>query len=279
MTVARSSGTKSGLPAAGMWYIAATSGVPPLAVRLGQLAQRFLDVRQRGLRVELAGHDQHGVIRLVVLVIESAQLSDVHVFHVGSGADGVLAIAVPMEGCGLHLLHQDAGGAVFPAFHFVADHGHFRIQVFLGDQGIDHGVGLPAQVPLEGLGVGGEAGEIVGAVAGGRAVGLQAAARKLAHGVAGGGRALEQHMFKQVRHAGLAVVLVARADQIGHVDRGRGLGFVGDQQHSQAIGQAVFGDAFNRGGLRDAGRKAGGAGLEGQKGGKQQHTQRARQLR
>ncbi|MNX91198.1 hypothetical protein D3C86_1232710 [compost metagenome] len=30
ITVARSSGTKSGLPAAGMWYMAATSGVPPV---------------------------------------------------------------------------------------------------------------------------------------------------------------------------------------------------------------------------------------------------------
>ncbi|MNT47791.1 hypothetical protein D3C72_1845320 [compost metagenome] len=138
---------------------------------------------------------------------------------------------------------------------------------------------MPAQVPLEGVGVGGEAGEIVGAVAGGRTVGLQAAARELAHGVAGGGRAFEQHVFKQVRHAGLAVVFVARTDQVGHVDRGRGLGLVGNQQHSQAIGQSVFGDAFNRGGLRDAGRKAGGAGLEGQEGGKQQHAQWARQLR
>jgi len=250
-----------------------------LAVGPGQLAQRFLDIGQRRLRVEFAGHDQHRVIGLVVLVIEGAQLGDVDVFHVGAGADGVLAVAVPLERRGLHLLHQDAEGAVFAAFHFIADHGHFRIQVFLGDQGIDHGVGLPAEVPLEGVGIGGEAGEIVGAVAGGRAVGLQAAAREFAHGVAGGGRALEQHVFQQVRHARLAVVFVARAHQVGHVDGGGGLGFVGNQQHPQAVGQAVFGDAFDRGGLRDAGRQAGGSGLEGQEGGKQQRAQRARQLR
>ncbi|MDT4833465.1 hypothetical protein FQZ97_670730 [compost metagenome] len=191
------------------------------AVGLGQLAQRFLDIGERRLRVEFARHDQHRVVGLVVLVIEGAQLRDVDVFNVGAGADGVLAVAVPLERHGLHLLHQDAEGAVFAAFHFVADHGHFRIQVFLGDQGIDHGVGLPAQVPLEGVGVGGEAGEIVGAVAGGRTVGLQAPAGEFAHGVARGRGALEQHVFQQVGHAGLAVVLVARAHQVGHVD-GRG---------------------------------------------------------
>ena len=114
-------------------------------------------------------------------------------------------VAVPLERGRLHLLHEDAEGAVLAAFHLVAHDGHFGIEVFLGDQGIDHGVGLPAQVPLEGVGVGGEAGEIVGAVAGGRAVGLQAAARELAHGVARGGGALEQHVFEPVSYTHLDV--------------------------------------------------------------------------
>ncbi|MNT58334.1 hypothetical protein D3C72_1957620 [compost metagenome] len=71
-------------------------------------------------------------------------------------------------------------------------------------------------------------------------------------------------MLEQVGHARLAVVFIAGAHQVRHVDRGGGLGFVGNQQHSQAIGQAVFGDAFDRGGLRDAGWQAGGSGLKGQ---------------
>ena len=62
-------------------------------------------------------------------------------------------------------------------------------------------------------------------------------------------------MLQQVRHAGLAVVLVARAHVIGQVDRGRGLGVIGDQQHLQAIGQPVLVDAFDRLHAAHAGRQ------------------------
>ena len=53
-------------------------------------------------------------------------------------------------------------------------------------------------------------------------------------------------------------------------------GLVRHQQHPQAVAEAVLGDAFDRGGLRDACRQAGGAGLEGQEGGEQQRAQWAR---
>ena len=65
-------------------------------------------------------------------------------------------------------------------------------------------------------------------------------------------RALEQQVLEQVRHAGLAVVLVRRADLVGDVDRGRRLRRVGEQQHRQPVGQPVFGDALDRRSLGDA---------------------------
>ena len=55
----------------------------------------------------------------------------------------------------------------------------------------------------------------------------------------------EHHMFQQVGHAGLAVTLVAGADQDGHVDGDVGRGRVGEQKELAAVGQAVFGDPFN----------------------------------
>lgn len=285
MVAARSSPTKSGLPAAGRWYMAATSGCCRAAQRhralavldrlhgvfgrqgalgLGQLAQRGLDIGQGRLRIELARDDQHGVVGLVILVVEGAQLRDVHVLDVAARADGALAVVVPLVGGGLHLLHEHAERVVLAAFHLVADHGHLGVEVFLGDQRVDHGVGLPAQVPLEGFGIGREAGEVIGAIRRGGAVGLQATARELAQRVADGGRALEQHVLEQVGHAGLAVVLVARSHQVRHVDRGGGLGRVGRQQHAQAVGQAVFGNALDRGHFRDARGERRGAGLESQ---------------
>ena len=73
-------------------------------------------------------------------------------------------------------------------------------------------------------------------------------AQRLGH-VAEGGRALEDHVFEQVGHAGLAVAFVARADQDGHVDGDRRPRRLGEQQHAGAVGEPVFGDAFDRGDL------------------------------
>ena len=50
----------------------------------------------------------------------------------------------------------------------------------------------------------------------------------------------KQDVFQQVRHAGLAIALVARADHVGHVDRDLGVGGIREQQHAQAVGQRVF---------------------------------------
>ncbi len=72
--------------------------------------------------------------------------------------------------------------------------------------------------------------------------------------------ALEQHVLEQVRHAGLAVALVARADEVGDVDRDRRLGGIGEEQHAQAVGEQVFGDAFDGGDPLRLARGAGGGG-------------------
>ena len=61
------------------------------------------------------------------------------------------------------------------------------------------------------------------------------------------GRALEDHVLEQVRHARLAVAFLPRADQHGHVHGHFGLRVVGKEQHAQAVVELVFGDAFDRG--------------------------------
>ena len=57
----------------------------------------------------------------------------------------------------------------------------------------------------------------------------------------------EVHVLQQVRHAGLAVAFVARADQVRHVDRDLGVGGVGIEQHAQAVGEDILGDAADGG--------------------------------
>ena len=59
-------------------------------------------------------------------------------------------------------------------------------------------------------------------------------------------RALEHHVLEQVRHAGLAVALEARADEVRDVDRHRRLRRVGEQQHLQPVVEPVLGDALDR---------------------------------
>ena len=67
--------------------------------------------------------------------------------------------------------------------------------------------------------------------------------------MARGGRALEDHVLEQVGHAGLAVALVPGADQNGHVDRDGRPRRLREKQDAGAVGEPVFGHAFDRGDL------------------------------
>jgi hypothetical protein len=89
--------------------------------------------------------------------------------------------------------------------------------------------------------------EVVGPVVPGRAVGARAVRGQLLGDVRVSGRPLEHQVLEQVRHTGLAVVLVAGTDEVGDVDRNRLLGRVGEEQHAQPVSEAVLGDSLDRG--------------------------------
>ena len=206
-------------------------------------------------RVKLAGDDHGGIGGAVIGAVELLQAFDVHAFHVGARSNRALAIVVPLVGGTHDPLKQDAPGVVFAALHLVAHHGHFGVQVLAGDEAVDHGVSLPSQVPLQVVLVGGETGEVVGAVQPGRTIGAQPPFGELGPDLAVPRRALEQQVLQQMRHAGFAVVLVFAADPVGHVDGGGGPAVVLNQQHLQAVGQAVLDNPFHRGDLGHAGRQ------------------------
>ena len=185
-------------------------------VELGQLARGLLDhgevlrhPAQHLVGIELAGNNQRGVVGLVILAVERLQARDVDVLDVGSGADGVFAVVVPVEHRRQRLLVEDAPGAVFAALHFVAHHRHLGVEIFPGNEAVDHGVGMPRQEPLQVVFVGGEAGEVIGAVEPGAAVGAQATLVELRPDVAVGRRALEDEVLEQVGHARLAIIFMA----------------------------------------------------------------------
>ena len=215
-------------------------------------AKRMRDPAQRLRRIEFAGDQQHGIIRLIVGAVERLQIPDLDVLDVAAIADRGAAVAVPIVGHALHALHHHLKRRILAALEFVAYHRHFRVEILFRDEGMHHAVGLhvdrPFQVVLAGL----EQFVEIGAVERRRGVRLHAAVIELQVDLRKFRRALEQHVFEQMRHAGFAVVLVARADKVGDVDRDGRLGCIGQQQDLQAVVEAVFGDAFDRGDLADA---------------------------
>ena len=86
---------------------------------------------------------------------------------------------------------------------------------------------------------------VVRAVEPRRAVHAEAALRELGGRIWIVFRPLEHQVFEKVGHAGLAVVLVTRAHEIGHVDRGGRLAHVGIEHDAQAVREPVLGHALD----------------------------------
>ncbi len=225
------------------------------ALGLRDRAEGLADPGQRLRRIEFASHQQHRVIGLVVGMVEGLQVLDADVLDVAAVADGGTAVGMPVVGHAAHALEQHVEGIVLAALVLVAHHGHFGIEILAGDEGMRHAVRFHRQRPFQVVVLGLEDFVVVGAVFRSGAVELHAARRELLRDRLVLRRTLEHHVLQQVRHAGLAVVFVARADQIGDVDGHGGLGGVRKQQHFQAVRELVFGDAFDRRALDDAGRQ------------------------
>jgi hypothetical protein len=197
------------------------------------------------LQVELARHQQHRIVGLVVHAIEGLQVGDVDVLDVRAVADGGIAVVVPVVGHALQALDQHIAGGILAVLVLVAHHGHLGVQVLAAHQRIDHAVGFHRQRPLQVLVAGLHQLVVVGAIKRGSAVEASATRVEFLADVLAVLRALEQHVLEQVRHARLAITLMPRADQVGHVDGDGGLGLVGEQQHAQAIRESVFADALD----------------------------------
>ena len=216
------------------------------AFGLRHRAEERLNQRERLRLVELAGHEQDRVVRLVEPVIERLQPVNRDVLDVRPCADRAVAVVVPQVRGGQHTLLEDARRIVFAALELVADDGHLAVEVLFRDERVDHAVGFQLQRPLQ-IGVGRlDRLEIVRAIEPRRRVRARAVFGELLRDVRVALRPLELQVLEQVRHAGLPVPLVGRADQIRDVDGDRRLALIRKEQHAEAVGEAVFGDAFDR---------------------------------
>ena len=191
-------------------------------------SEQFRDPAQSFRGIELPGHQQHGVIGLVVIAIEGLQLLDGNFFDVAERADGAASVGVPQIGGREHALFEHLVRAILAPFEFVADHGHLGIQIAFRDPRIHHAVRFHFERPAQ-IGVGtGHGLEIVGAIPGSAPVEVVAVGAELAHDFLVLLGSLEQHVLEQMRHAGFPGAFVPRSDHIGHVDRDLGLELSGN---------------------------------------------------
>ena len=69
-----------------------------LAGGLGDHSEQLVDPTQCFRRIEFPGHQQHRVIRLVVVSIEGLQLLDGNLFDIAQRADRTASVGVPQIG-------------------------------------------------------------------------------------------------------------------------------------------------------------------------------------
>ena len=214
-------------------------------IRAFERTQGLLHTGQGASRIKLAGHDQHRVVAPVVAAVESLQTGNIDVFNIGLGANGGLAIAMPEVGGVVHALTERRKWIVLSHFKLVAHHRHLAVKILLRNKAVGHGVGLPAQVPVQRFLIRYEGGEIVGAVGRGRAIETQAALAELRLRIGRVRRTLENQMLQQMCHAGLAVTLMTRAHQISQVDCHAIVCHIGCQQDLESVCQTELGNAFH----------------------------------
>ena len=166
-------------------------------------------------------------------------------------------------GGGHELVVEHRAGPVLVGLHLVDDDRALALELAGIDADVLHRVGQPGQHPVARGVAGVELAEVVGAVIPGGAVPVDAAPGQLLLGIRDLLGALEEHVLQQVRHAGFARPFVARSHLVDQVDGHGGLGLVRAQQHGQAVGELVLGDAVDRlAHLHDAGDVRGRGGFD-----------------
>ena len=115
----------------------------------GDRTEGAVDQLERFFGVELARDDEHGVVGLIVFLVEAFQAFDGHAFDVRPVADRGLAVVVPEVRSREHSLGQDAHGIVLAHLELVTDDGHLAGEVVRADATVDHTVRLHAQREAE----------------------------------------------------------------------------------------------------------------------------------
>ena len=206
----------------------------------------FFDEGQRLGLFEPAGHDQHHVVGLIVFLVKGLQVFDGHALDVRAVANRRLAVIVPLECRGVDPLIEDRGRIVLAAFKFISHDGHFGEQVFTLDEAVHQTIAFHSDSEFQVFVRGGHRLKVIRAIAVGGAVEAGAVIAERFGDLRVTGRAFENQVFQQVRHARFAVAFVAAADEHGHVHGDGRARLLGKQEHARPVGELVFGDPLDR---------------------------------
>jgi hypothetical protein len=215
----------------------------------GDRLEEAPDDRQQFRGLEIADHDERGVVRDIVGVVVPLEVRPRHRVQIREPTDDRPVIGMHLEGLGEEGFGQVRLWIVFGAQSPLLLH-HFALELeFLV---VQQQAAQPVRFQFEGQLdlVGREVFEIGREILAGEGVVVAAVffdeARELALGVLR--RALEHHVLEHVGEPGAAHHLVARADLVPdlHRDDRRLGGF--DQQHFHAVGEPVFLDLQREGG-------------------------------
>jgi len=154
---------------------------------------------------------------------------------------------VPVERGREHPLQQNLRGGVLALLEFVADDGHFRLQVFALHEAVDHPVGFQAEGEFQVVVAGRQRLVIISAVMRSGAVEIRPARLQQPGDVGVRRRAFEEHVLEQVGHARFAVAFVPRPDENGEVHGDRRFRRIGKQQNLKAVVETVLGDSLDAG--------------------------------
>ena len=119
-----------------------------------------------------------------------------------------MAVVMPIETYCLELFRQCSFRVILAAFHFVADDGKFRRQVFGRYARPKHSVGFHFQRPVQLLLTGSEAFIKVGPIIRSRSIEFPTFGVQLSNDILAFRRALEHHVFKQMGHSSFAIALM-----------------------------------------------------------------------
>ena len=204
--------------------------------RRRQRAVRGGDLREQIGLVDRADHHQRGVVGRVPGPVEAADVVDAHRADVGHPADRRPAVRVEIERGRHQLLVEPAVDVVLDALAPLVGH---DIALGLDRRRLEHQAvhALALEADRQRQLVGRHAEAVVGPVDPGRGVGL--AAGRLDHAIELAGRQrlglAEHQVLEQVREAGLARLLVARADAEPGLERHDGHRRIDRAHHAETV--------------------------------------------